>query len=245
MLNSFYQTAEIRWFWPGTEQWPAWIDWFTLNGQLSLIAETEVPKTRLWIRQERPRTDDYLLLPNCETAGVKQREGRLEVKALLAGPHPFTQGDIAGRMDQWVKWSLLPSAHVALPLAADLQQSGPWGSVAKQRYTQQMAQVVGELTAVAPDTFPDAGCHVELTQLQVTAEPTHWLTLGFEAFGQTDRPALLDKAIAYFFAAYGPPPFRLSQPNSFSYPAWLVNCAGGSCPGWPTMQTGLTMSRLF
>jgi hypothetical protein len=39
----------------------------------------------------------YLLLPNCQTAGVKQREGWLEVKMPVVGSRSFAQDGIAGR----------------------------------------------------------------------------------------------------------------------------------------------------
>jgi hypothetical protein len=108
MLNNFFQSAEIRWFWPGHAQWEVLLAWFTREGRLPLIEHTDTPDSaaRPFVKQERPRTDEYLLLPNCETVGVKQREGQLEVKALVDVPQPFAQGNVAGQIDQWVKWSL-------------------------------------------------------------------------------------------------------------------------------------------
>jgi hypothetical protein len=88
MLNNFFQSAEIRWFWPGHAQWEVLLAWFTRQGRLPLVAETRQnvsqPDVGRLVKQERPHTDDYRLLPNCQTVGVKQREGRLEVKALVA-----------------------------------------------------------------------------------------------------------------------------------------------------------------
>jgi hypothetical protein len=226
MLNNFLQSAEIRWFWPGHAQWEVLLAWFTQEGRLPLVAETRQyvsqPDAGPFAKQERPRTDDYLLLPNCETVGVKQREGRLEVKALVAGPHAFAQGNVSGQIDQWVKWSLQPSAAIALPLKADLQQSGRWLGVTKRRYTQKVALLGGGLTAVSPDTFPNAGCSIELTLVDVAAGNGRWLTLGFEAFGETDRSRLLHQAMTHSFTVHGPPPLALMTRNSLSYPAWLA-----------------------
>jgi hypothetical protein len=226
MLNNFLQSAEIRWFWPGHAQWEALLAWFTRQGRLPLVEDTGNialnPAPPAFVKQERPRTDEYLLLPNCQTVGVKQREGRLEVKALVAGPQPFAQGNVSGQIDQWVKWGLQPSAGIALPLVADLQQSGKWLSVTKRRYTQKVALEGDKLTAVSPDTFPDAGCSVELTLVDVAAGQASWLTVGFEAFGETDRLRLLDRATTYFFTLHGLPPLALTTRNSLSYPAWLA-----------------------
>jgi hypothetical protein len=226
MLNNFLQSAEIRWFWPGHAQWDELLAWFTRQGRLPLVTETgqyvSQPDAGPFVKQERPRTDDYLLLPNCQTVGVKQREGRLEVKALVDGPQPFAQGNVSGQLDQWVKWSLQPSAEIALPLTADLQQSGRWLGVTKRRYTQKVALVGGKLTAVSPDTFPATGCSIELTLVDVAAHNGRWLTFGFEAFGQTDRSRLLHQAMTHFFTLHGPPPLALMTRNSLSYPAWLA-----------------------
>jgi hypothetical protein len=88
MLNNFFQSDEIRWFWPVHDQSEVLLAWFTRQGRLPLVAETRQyvsqPDAGPFAKQERPRTDEYLLLPNCQTVGVKQREGRLEVKALVA-----------------------------------------------------------------------------------------------------------------------------------------------------------------
>ena len=70
------------------------------------------PEAPPFVKLERERNDDYLLLPGCDTVGVKQRQGKLEVKALVAGPSPFSLGAVVGRLDQWVKWSFEPSKEM-------------------------------------------------------------------------------------------------------------------------------------
>ena len=55
---------------------------------------------------EPPRKDTYVILPRCTTAGVKIRQGNIEVKAqteptTLAS---FTER-VSGYQDAWVKWS--------------------------------------------------------------------------------------------------------------------------------------------
>lgn len=225
MSNFLFRSAEVRWFLPGTEKWDDLLDWFTRHGQLPLIHDNSTipqPEAAPFVRQEQPRSDDYLLLPDCATVGVKQRQGRLEVKALVAGPRPFAQAGVVGHTDQWVKWSLQPSAAIALELEADLCQAGSWRQVEKQRYTQKYAAGVGGVTAVSPDTWPAAGCNVEITRLSVAAHPPDWLTVGFEAFGPPNQIAdLLAAAVIAFMAGYGLPPLPLAEENSCSYPAWL------------------------
>lgn len=212
MNNIFYASAEIRWFWSGWAGWLALLDWFEENGRLPTP-----------ITPEPARTDHYLCLPDCQTVGVKQREGRFEVKALTAGPHPTTVETAVGQIDEWVKWSLQPSAAIALPFEADLNQSGPWRAVSKRRY-MRLYQVVGdEVTAVTPGTIIPAGCGVELTQINAAASTEKWVTLGFEAFGSGgQKTAVLEKVLAHFLRQQGPPPADLTATNSLSYPAWLL-----------------------
>lgn len=222
-----FHTAEARWFLSGTEKWDELLYWFTRQGRLPLVQETgnyvPDPEAAPFVKQERPRTDEYLVLPNCETVGVKQRQGRLEVKALVAGPRPFAAGEAAGRTDQWVKWSLKPSEGIALTLEADLRQAGAWRRVEKRRCTRNLAFNAGGLTAVSPDAWPEAGCNVELTLLHVAAGVGEWVTFGLEAFGpQAQADDLLTAAAALFFTAHGPAPLRLAEQASLSYPAWLA-----------------------
>jgi hypothetical protein len=225
MANVFYHSAEIRWFLPGLDQRDEFLKWFRLQDQLALNVEKEYDsrtETEPFVKQELERTDEYLLLPDCDTASVKQRQGRLEVKALVAGPRPFAVGAATGRLDQWVKWSFEPSDAIADQFEVEIDQSGPWRKVVKKRYLQKYSFDSG-LVAVSPDQQPDTGCSIELTVTDVKANVGTWLTFGFEAFGPSGRVmALLGEAVAHFFAAHGSPPVRLEGRDSLSYPAWLA-----------------------
>jgi hypothetical protein len=175
------------------------------------------------VKLEQKRTDEYLLVPNCSTVGVKQRQGKLEVKALIAGPRPFSLGGVVGRVDQWVKWSFDPSEAIATQLEIELDQSGPWRRVVKKRHTQKISLDSGGPVSVPPDQRPETGCNIELTVIDVEATLRTWLTFGFEAFGPSARVmALLDEAVTHFFAVHGPPPVSLDGSDSLSYPAWLA-----------------------
>lgn len=226
MTDDFYHSAELRWFLPEQDPWDPLLQWFRLQDRLPLREEGLYdPKTGAepFVKLERERTDEYLLLPDCDTVGVKQRQGKLEVKALVAGPRPFSLGGVVGRMDQWVKWSFDPSEAIATQFEIELDQSGPWRRVAKKRYTQKISLDSGGPVSVSPDQYPETGCNIELTVIDVHATLRTWLTFGFEAFGPSGRVmALLDQAAQHFFAAYGPPPVSLDGSDSLSYPAWLA-----------------------
>lgn len=226
MVNNFYHSAELRWFLQGKDQFDEFLKWFCLQDQILLKTEGEYnPKTVSgpFVKQEEERNDEYLLLPDCDTTGVKQRQGKLEVKALVLGPRPFSLGGVVGRLDQWVKWSFEPSdKQRSKDLEIELNLSGRWRKVIKKRYLQKYSFDSG-LAAVSPDQRPDTGCNIELTVINVKANIGTWLTFGFEAFGPSGRIiALLDEAVTYFFTLHGKPPVRLEGRDSFSYPAWLA-----------------------
>ena len=226
-IAALYHSAEIRWFLPDQGHWDRLFAWFMLPGQLPLIVEDEnyIKKdlSKPFVKEEKPRTDAYLLFPDCEALGVKRRQGRLEVKALVAGPRPFSLGAVAGRMDQWVKWSFAPSESIRAQLGIELDQSGEWCEVEKIRYLQKYSFDAGSWIAVSPEQYPDAGCSIELTKVKVLPGAGRWLTFGFEAFGPAGQIiAILDEAVQNFFAGHGPPPVQLDGRNSLSYPAWLA-----------------------
>ncbi|GIK75066.1 MAG: hypothetical protein BroJett021_40540 [Chloroflexota bacterium] len=229
MQNPFFLSAEIRWFWPHQGQWDKALAWFTQQGQLNVVAESppyvRQPDAAPFVKQEAPRTDEYLLLPNCETVGIKQRQGRLEVKGRVSGPRSFALDAVTGRTDQWVKWGLKPSQEITSKLESDLRQAGMWRSVEKQRLLQKYALLGDKVSAVSPDSWPNAGCNVELTLLHIDGNDNDWMTFGFEAFGESDPDhlmVLLDTTIRHFFAVHGPTPVALREADSFSYPAWLL-----------------------
>ena len=226
MTDSFYHSAEIRWFLAGRDQQDEILKWFRLQDQLPLSVEKEydpISATGPFVKLELERTDEYLLLPDSDTVSVKQRQGKLEVKALVAGPRPFALGGVIGRVDQWVKWSFEPSdKQRSKDLEVELDLTGPWRKVVKKRYLQKYSFDSG-LVAVSPDQRPETGCNIELTVIDVKANIGTWLTFGFEAFGPSGRiMALLDEAVQHYLTVHGPAPVRLEGRDSLSYPAWLA-----------------------
>ena len=226
MSNDFYHSAELRWFLPEQSPWDRLLHWFTLQGHLPINEEGQYDPgaaTGPFVKLERERIDEYLLLPQCDTVGVKQRQGKLEVKALIASPRSFSLGGVVGRVDQWVKWSFDPSEAIATQFEIELDQSGPWRRVVKKRYAQKISLDSFSPIVVPPDQYPETGCNIELTLIDVKASVGTWLTFGFETFGPSGRVmALLDQAVQHFFAVHGPPPVSLDGSDSLSYPAWLA-----------------------
>lgn len=237
MEDKFYRSAELRWFLAGQrlshelDSDPI-VEWF--RGTLEVKKEGprgSKVETRPFVKFEKPRTDQYLLLPDTDTASFKQRQGKLEVKALVAGPRPFSMGAITGHLDQWVKWSFSPTeAKLENPavtmqeqLEGELNQAGPWQAVTKVRFLQKYSFDTGQPVAVSPDLMPTTGCQIELTMVSVQATVANWLTFGFEAFGPSGRvTAMLDEAVQEFFKVHGQAPFPLDGRDSLSYPAWLA-----------------------
>ena len=227
MSNVFYGSAELRWFLhKQQDQWDPIMKWFRLQEQLILREEGSYglkTVTEPYVKHEAERADEYLIFPDCDTVGVKQRQGKLEVKALVAGPRPFSLSrvGVAGRMDQWVKWSF--ASQLQKQLEVEIAQAGPWRKVVKDRYLQKYSFDSGHMVAVPPDNQPDTGCNIELTKISVEADVWDWLTFGFEAFGPSGRViAMLDEAVEHFFTAHGRAPVKLDGHDSLSYPTWLA-----------------------
>jgi hypothetical protein len=227
MSNIFYCSAELRWFLRKQEdQWDQIVKWFRLQDKLLLRKEgCYDPKTvtEPFVKHEIERADEYLLFPDCDTVGVKQRQGKLEVKALVVGPRPFSlpRVGVAGHMDQWIKWSF--ASQLQKQLEVELAQAGPWRKVVKDRYLQKYSFDTGCIVAVPPDNRPDTGCNIELTKISVKAKVWDWFTFGFEAYGPSGRiNSILDEAVEHFFSSYGHAPVQLDRRDSISYPAWLA-----------------------
>ena len=169
MKDMFYHSAEIRWFLQGhiledpifdkveegqftkfekSQYTDPILDWF--KGTLSIKTEEDTrrdPATASgpFVKKKDERTDEYLLLPATDKASLKKRQGKLELKVLVDGPHAFSMGTVTGRIDEWVKWSFSPSeakllnspVTLGVQLADEMKQAGPWQTVTKARYLQK------------------------------------------------------------------------------------------------------------
>jgi hypothetical protein len=195
-------TVEARWFMvgrvPEEAQW-----WFERSGPVT---------------NAQPRTDSYLRLPGVTSIGIKLREGRFEVKrreidfglALLGSR-------VTGRLGLWRKWSFT----VSVTDPTEVPDDG-WINIAKERRLRKYAidDVTG-LTAVDPDSFPERGCSVELTEMNV--RDVEWWSVGFEAFGPDEARlrSTLELVATTCLDSQDHP--ALHAENSFDYPEWLAD----------------------
>ena len=201
-------TSEIRWFIAGILSKEI-VNWFVAGH----------PMERATVQ-----VHEYLLLPGCDTVGVKFREDRFEIKANLGVSRPLSlPTGIQGRSERWIKWSL-PTKGLPM-FGQTLHQSGPWLKVRKERNQRIFSAETGRLQEVSADSLPVTGCNIELTSIEVGADPPSWFTLGSEAYGAPSVTAgILDEGVSSFFEAQGPPPgLNLIETNSMSYPTWLLN----------------------
>ena len=201
-------TSEIRWFIAGilSEETLSWFG----AGHRPETASVQV--------------HEYLLFPGCDTVGVKFREDRFEVKAKLGVSQPLSLvTGIQGQRQQWIKWTLPTKG---LPMFAQaLHRSGPWVKVHKVRNRRVFSAETGDLREVCTASSPARGCNVELTSIEVEADPPSWFTLAFEAYGPPEVTAeILEEGVVSFFKAQGiTSGITLTKGNSLSYPTWLMN----------------------
>jgi hypothetical protein len=208
-MNPLLYSAEVRWFIPGQLQDDI-LRWFTRDQSLEL---------------ETGRSDEYLSFPRCETVGVKLRQKRFEIKAIIGVPTPLVGvAGVSGRTDRWVKWSFASDALESV--LGDLHRSGRWFVVSKTRYLRKFSFDSGAPIEVtqANKPLPACGCNVELTRLEVDSNTRDWISIGFEAFGPSENtPRILTAAVEQFFDSHGVPSVELNDNNSRSYPAWLAS----------------------
>jgi hypothetical protein len=202
-------SAELRWFFKGPL--PSSVkEWFC-GSKLC--------------REERSRTDHYLVFPGSNSVGLKIRDGRkLQAKARVREPEPFSLpgGAVIGRLDSWVKWSN-DDEDVAGRLAG-LRFGDPlWVSVIKERSMRKFQLDDQHVTEVDANTRQDRGCTVELTR--ITLPDSLWWSLAFESFGPTPLTDDVARTAAHFLKLI-PDGLVLTERDSMAYPEWLNRLAG-------------------
>ncbi len=206
-----FRSGEIRWFLRG-ESPNELHRWFEV-GKLG--------------RSEPERTDEYLRLPDCETASVKLRDGKFEVKAQTRSPERVEYaGGIRGSRDTWVKWS--SSAGDADQFRSQfVRAEDDWLYITKKRCLRLYSLECGEPVEIAVDgSWLSRGCQVELTDIGVrnTRDDAGcvdtWWSVSFESFGPGDTLLQsLDLVVPAFLS--DEPPLALDYESSLSYPAWI------------------------
>lgn len=193
------------------------------------ISGRNAAAARSWfagVSPEGAREDRYLVTGR-EDIGFKARvqEGRpakIETKYLLGSLGPAMLHErFVGNVERWCKLSLDASDPA-------LEQRGEWMNVTKVRRTRHFAYEGGVVKSVTNGAPVDAGCLVELTELDVRASSgsRRALTVGLEAFGPTER--LLDVLLRVCeHALEAAKDLRLGFEHTSNYPGWLARLATG------------------
>jgi hypothetical protein len=195
-------TCEMRWFLEGPlpEEVERWFD----QGRQSAA--------RTW------REDRYLL-PGIADMGIKQREGRLEIKGRTdkLGAHAIAP-EIEGNAERWCKWS-----HDVASIAAGLrgclegQETIVVGKGRIQRHF--LLEPGGLVQEAAQRDLARRGFSIELTRIRVPSGDDYW-SLGIEA--APDDPALLADLLRALGDILQGFPVPLPRARSQSYPRWLA-----------------------
>ena len=201
-MADILHSCEVRWFFQGHLP-REFLDWFRAGQEI-------VPSERM---------DAYLIFPGCESVGVKQREGRFEIKAIRGASETISLGSgITGRSDAWVKWSY-GGEGVDNWIASLNGEPQGWLAVKKKRWLRKFSLDNHRTEEVEITAVPQEGCGIEVTM--VTVRNSDWWTFGLEGFGSahTVRGSLRQAAEDFFSA--NQPPNRLTTASSCSYPVWI------------------------
>ena len=222
-----FHSAEIRWFLEGDV--PNEIrEWFSAAGMAV---------------EEKPRVDEYLVLPGCTTTGVKFRQypdddkASFEIKARTSEPVDVSFDDtVRGDLDTWVTWSCRPTAGALLRDSIDTGDE-TWVFVEKRRSLRKFSTEGPDPVEVDPSTIrPGDGCQFELTAVKAMtgdrdqvdwSAAEQWWSLSFEAFGKPDRLREYVQSVSGFVLTR-PVLSSLAAAESCSYPAWLLGIVARS-----------------
>ncbi|WP_416672476.1 hypothetical protein [Egbenema bharatensis] len=199
-----YPTLEVRWFL--REPIPEGLEQYFQQG----------PQPGAIVPTVEARQDWYLRLTQQDDLGIKLREGKVEIKKRV-GDRGFCQlsDQVAGRVEDWVKWSFSSEVEVQAFLEEAMEE---WMAVQKTRRQKTYQMLSGKVTEVIDPAGIASGCTLEVATLEIQNQT--WFSLGFEAFGECDRRTeVFDRVVQYALARLN----FLSLPieQSFSYPRWL------------------------
>ena len=199
-------TSEIRWF---------------LEGKLPVEVERWFGDLGKQVITEPDRTDTYLILPETREAGIKVRQGRVEIKKLLGEKGIIETGkNVGGKNERWQKWSFDVEQSGKLPVSFMLKSLN-WIAVKKKRKLHRFEVKGDRLHPLeANDSFPANGAHIELAHVTLANNP--WWTLGLEAFGNESNIETNLKLLAETLLSNCPFGY-FKEGQSVSYPEWLAD----------------------
>jgi len=171
MNSPFSLSAEVRWF---------------FDGEIPKNVQKWFKSSKLRTKPER-RTDTYLVYPNAKSCGVKFRKSKFEIKSLVKdiGNRDF-EAKACGAIRIWEKWSTKGESIGQFKQEVTVDEV-IWVDVKKKRIIRKFSADGGqirEIDASGKEGFPDNGCNVELTRVEIHQRP-YW-SLAFGSFGEED-----------------------------------------------------------
>lgn len=196
------ETSEIRWFYQGAIP-ESVLEWYD-NCPGEKIAEPN-------------RTDRYFVYVD-NRAGIKIREGRIELKRLTGWTETFTvvMNHTAHR-EEWRKWSFrLASSND--PGRTGIDSIPDWIDVSKSR-SLRIYQPTAEGKLVPKEFASSDSCQVELSRIK--SNGGWWWSLGFESTGDAERRQRLLHLVAekLLNRLRG---VDLRDENCYGYPRWIT-----------------------
>ncbi len=208
-------SAEMRWFFKNRAETELMEAWFNSQG--------------LFWADKWDRADIYLWQPDLPKLSVKIREGKIEVKTLLAdrGVVPLANGN-SGVHNDWVKYSFElhesdeENQNLLQQFSAEITKAKQqiWVRVDKERLLVKFSVDPEKniWNKVPENTWPQEGCGVELTRIKVNNNT--YYTFGLEAFSKTrQEPRNLEITLDHVI-----PDMQVSNlhhPQSHAYPGFL------------------------
>jgi hypothetical protein len=225
---SIVHSAEIRWIIAG--EVPAEIkNWYENDP---------------FCNREKIRVDYYLKFTGDDFIGIKLRqyadgEQNLEFKPIKKGAVSMQlPPGIAGRVDEWDKWSTEAQAAQAFSDLLNPQENA-WLALRKARWLRKYSadgDGIKKVDATKKEIRPRDGCNVEFTQLRLGTvdEITEngpelgkpFWTIGFEAFNDEARVKEILEEVMPLELANENCPTEVKQylraEHSYAYPDWLA-----------------------
>jgi len=196
---------EIRWFYNHT--FDEILDWWNRD---------DLPSV-----DEGNRSDYYVFIPNVDFLGIKNREGRLEVKWRIPNSQKkFETSKLEGLIEEWVKWSWSdskPQVNDELFDFLSKYPQGPMIKILKRRRSRKFKLISKDkFEPVDWVSLTDSGLSMELTE--ITIGGSKWWSVGFETLGNKINLELFQTKIKEMSNKI---PVKLKLENSFGYPKWI------------------------
>lgn len=198
-------TAEVRWFWRGKPSEELIRDFFT-GPYAAELGFSE------------PRTDDYFIFDRASTVGLKQREGKLELKALVE--------DAKGKISMpdfqiWEKRSVMEESS----LDESLKFEEGWLSVTKARLLRRFKQIDDAVREVAPEQISGTNCQLEISA--ITCKDQDYWSYCLECYAEDGLPEKYFEIFYRHLSGNRLVPKATEESEPQSYPVFLSQLMRG------------------